>query len=166
MSNKRLALAAPVLLAALFAWTAGSAAPGPMGLAAAADGSAITKADYYYPGDYGYGEPPRDGRGLGDIPGAVIGGAVGAVTGAIGGAIHGSEYYARPYYGPAYYEYRGGYYGGGYYGGGYYGDGGYASGFEDSPAAACQRNFPTFDPETGTYITDDGEEVLCPYLDR
>jgi hypothetical protein len=40
---------------------------------------------------------------------------------------------------------------------------GYAYGY-GSGAAACARNFRSFDPETGTYTTYAGEQVLCPYL--
>jgi hypothetical protein len=30
--------------------------------------------------------------------------------------------------------------------------------------AQCARDFRSFDPETGTYITSSGRERLCPYL--
>jgi hypothetical protein len=29
---------------------------------------------------------------------------------------------------------------------------------------ACERDFPHFDPRTGTYINRYGEERICPYL--
>lgn len=43
-----------------------------------------------------------------------------------------------------------------------------ARGISESAAqermARCARDFDTFDPETGTYITRSGHERLCPYL--
>lgn len=43
-----------------------------------------------------------------------------------------------------------------------------ARGISESAAhdrfARCARDFDTFDPESGTYITRSGRERLCPYL--
>ena len=43
-----------------------------------------------------------------------------------------------------------------------------AKGISESSAndriARCARDFRSFDPDTGTYITRSGEERLCPYL--
>ena len=43
-----------------------------------------------------------------------------------------------------------------------------ANGISESSArdrfARCARDFRSFDPETGTYITRSGHERLCPYL--
>ncbi len=149
MSYKELAFATAAVLAALPALTAANAGPAFNGLALQRNDASAVKIDYYYPGYY-YGEPPYYGRGLADVPGDVIDGALGVVGGAIGGALNGSDYYARPYptYGPS------------YYGGPYYGA------YEESPVAACQRDFPSFVPETGTFFTDSGEEFICPYLER
>lgn len=179
MFYKGLMFAAAAVLAAFSTLTAASAGAPFNGIALKRDGASITKIDYYYPG-YDYSEAPYYGEGLADVPGYerdpadvpgygrepaeaprygggladgdVIGGALGAVTGAIDGAIHGSGAYARPYYGPGYDEapfYRG-----------------YSGAYEESPVAACQRNFPYFDPRTGTYVTESGEEFVCPYLER
>jgi hypothetical protein len=69
----------------------------------------------------------------------------------------------------------------GYYGG-YYGDGGLFAipgeiiggaagiiggpiGYGGSGEAACARQFRSFDPASGTYVTYSGERVMCPYLD-
>lgn len=111
--------------------------------------------------------PYDGGPGLAAIPGAVIGGAVGVVTGALKGAAQGaargSEYFSRPYYGPGYSYYGPGYYGSTSYGGGW---GDYQGTFEDGSVAACERDFASFDPASGTYIDGNGVELLCPYLDR
>ncbi len=165
MFYKGLVFATAAVLATLSALTAASAAPAFNGIVLERDGASITKVDYYYPGGYdgeapyygnreapyyGNTEAPYRGGGLAD--GDVIGGALGAVTGAIGGALHGSGAYGRPYYGPSYYD------------GPNYGN--YSGAYEESPVSACERSFPSFDPQTGTYITDSGDEFLCPYLDR
>jgi len=39
-----------------------------------------------------------------------------------------------------------------------------ALGEGDSGEAACSRRFRSFDPETGTYTTYSGQQVMCPYL--
>ena len=39
-----------------------------------------------------------------------------------------------------------------------------ALGDGDSGEAACARRFRSFDPETGTYTTYSGQQVMCPYL--
>jgi BA14K-like protein len=41
------------------------------------------------------------------------------------------------------------------------GSGGYEAA---SPEELCRARFRSFDPETGTYTTYDGDTVLCPYL--
>lgn len=41
---------------------------------------------------------------------------------------------------------------------------GYNAPYPRDGIAACQRRFRSFDPETGTYMTRSGEQVLCPYL--
>ncbi len=179
MFYKGLTFAAAAILASVSALTAASAGPAFNGFALQRNGVSITKIDYYYPG-YDDGEAPYSGGGLADVPGYgrdpadapgywrgpadapgygrgladgdVIGGALGVITGAIGGALHGSGTYARPYDRPGYDDapyYRG-----------------YSGAYEESPVEACQRNFPYFDPRTGTYLAENGEEFVCPYLER
>ena len=178
MSYKGLMLGAAAGLAALSACGPANAGPSPAIAAAQPTGSAIVRAGYrhdrgYY--DYGYG--PYYGGGLFALPGQIVGGALGmaggALAGAVEGAVYGAEAFSAPYYASGYYS--GPYYGYRYrYGynsyGGYGGYGGYGYGYggayEDSGVAACERNFRSFDPASGTYITYDGVEVLCPYLDR
>ena len=49
------------------------------------------------------------------------------------------------------------------YGGGWsYRD--YGGSYARSGEAACEREFRSFDPETGTYINRYGERAFCPYL--
>jgi BA14K-like protein len=80
------------------------------------------------------------------------------------------------YYGPGYYYYDGGLLDipgeaiagaegivGGVLAGPRYGYG-YGYGYELGGAAACAREYRSFDPATGTYTTYSGEQVLCPYL--
>jgi len=87
-------------------------------------------------------------------PGWGWGVAGGLAAGAlIGGAL------AAPYY-------YGGYYGGGpYYGGAYYADPGYYA----EPYAGggggveyCMQRFRSYDPNTGTYMGNDGRRHPCP----
>ena len=84
-------------------------------------------------------------------------------------------------YGRGYRGY-GGYYGPGPYYGGYYRPHYYAPppvtyyetrpyesrpperAYGDDAVARCASRFKSFDPRTGTYVTYDGEERLCPYL--
>jgi hypothetical protein len=136
-----LAAAAAVLLAAPLSQTA-SAAPLPGAELAPKADSQVTKAQFgLY---FGFGEP----------------------------SYYSSPYYGRPYYpsygyGPSYgyspyYGYRSSYsyrpaaptY--------YYGAPG--AGFGSDAVAACASRFRSFDPRTGTYVTYEGEVVLCPYL--
>ncbi len=37
-------------------------------------------------------------------------------------------------------------------------------GYGDDAVARCASRFRSFNPRTGTYVTYDGEERLCPYL--
>ena len=84
--------------------------------------------------------------------------------------------YGRPYRGS-----YGGYYGPGpYYGGyyrpysegpplpppAYYAPRPYAGGSrdDDDAVARCASRYRSFNPRTGTYVNNDGEERLCPYL--
>jgi len=179
MLYKGLMFATATVVAAFSTLTAASAVPF-NGIALQHNDTLITKMDYYYPG-YDEGEAPYYGEGLADVPGYgrdladvpgyywrgpaeaprygrgladgdVIGGALGAVTGAIAGALHGSGTYARPYYSPSYDEAPH--------------DSGYGGAYHESPVAACQRNFPYFDARTGTYVTESGDEFVCPYLER
>lgn len=121
------------------------------------------EADPAWNREYGDVPAPRTygGPGLAAIPGAVIGGAAGAIAGAFNGAARGaargSAYFSRPYYGARSY-------GGAYYGGEGWGD--LREGLQDDGAAACERDFASFDRTTGTYIDGYGSELMCPYLER
>ncbi|MGO9544414.1 MAG: BA14K family protein [Rhodomicrobium sp.] len=100
---------------------------------------------------------------------------------------YGQDYNDSAYYTPKYYSdtrddrdyggddtaYRSRYYGNTYYGsegddGTYYGGqySAYAGAYEERGAAACAREFRSFDPASGTYSTYDGRQVVCPYLER
>jgi hypothetical protein len=66
--------------------------------------------------------------------------------------------YARSHYSPA------SYYGGEYRVADRQYPGLSGASYEAGGVAACEREFRSFDPETGTYIDYDGEQVACPYL--
>jgi len=109
--------------------------------------------------------------------------AAGAV---VGGLLAAPYYYGgySPYYytGYAPYYYGGGYApygGGGYYvdRGGYYGDGGYAGGYRGGYAGGyaggygggggggveyCMQRYRTYDPNSGTFMGNDGRRHPCP----
>jgi len=76
----------------------------------------------------------------------------GAGAGFAAGALVGSAL-AAPYY-----------YGGPYYGEPYYGDGPYAydEGPGDDAEAYCEQRFRSYDPESGTYLGNDGRRHPCP----
>ncbi len=84
-----------------------------------------------------------------------------------GGSYEGGPYYSGRYNDRAYdsssYERHP------YYGSSYYAradNGSYEGAYKGSGVAACERQFQSFDPASGTYITYGGEVVPCPYLDR
>jgi hypothetical protein len=106
----------------------------------------------------------RGGGGGGFIPGAVAGALVGGAIAAGGGY----GYYGGPgYYDQGYYDQ--GYYGGdqGYYGGdpAYYNNGAMAQvpgpGGDDA-VAYCTQRFRSYDPQSGTYLGNDGARHPCP----
>ena len=108
----------------------------------------------------------------------------GIAAGAIVGGLLAAPYYYggySPYYYTGYAPYYGGgyapYYGGGYYvdRGGYYGDGGYAGGYRGGYAGGyaggygggggveyCMRRYRTYDPQSGTFMGNDGRRHPCP----
>jgi BA14K-like protein len=92
------------------------------------------------------------GGGGGFIPGAVAGALVG---GAIAAGAGGYGYYGGPGYDP------------GYYGGdpGYYDDGAVAvapAPAGDDGTAYCMQRFRSYDPQSGTYMGNDGYRHPCP----
>ncbi len=94
---------------------------------------------------YGYGWGGRGwygGRGWGWGAGGFAAGAI------IGGAIA-----AAPYY-----------YGGGPYYGGYYAAPGYYADSEggDDAVAYCMQRYRTYDPNSGTFMGNDGRRHPCP----
>ena len=94
--------------------------------------------------------------GCGFGAGVAIGGLLAAPY-YYGGYYGGGPYYADPYYAePGYYQGGGGYYQGG--GGPYYqGGGGGGGGVE-----YCMRRYRTYNPNTGTFIGNDGRPHPCP----
>ena len=97
------------------------------------------------------------GGGGGFIPGAVAGAVV-------GGAIAAGTGYGY-YGGPGYYDQ--GYYDQGYYGGdlAYYDNGAMAEApgpGGDDAVAYCTQRFRSYDPQSGTYMGNDGARHPCP----
>jgi hypothetical protein len=95
------------------------------------------------------------GRGGGFIPGAVAGAVVGGAIAAGAGGYG--------YYGPGYDQ---GYYGGDQYSDQYYDDSGAMA---EAPAPAgddavsyCVQRFRSYDPQSGTYMGNDGYRHPCP----
>jgi hypothetical protein len=94
----------------------------------------------------------RGGGGGGFIPGAVAGAV-------IGGAIATGGYGGYGYGGPGYDQ--------GYYGGDqYYDDGGAMAAAPapdgDDGVAYCMQRFRSYDPQSGTYMGNDGYRHPCP----
>jgi hypothetical protein len=90
----------------------------------------------------------RGGGGGGFIPGAVAGAVVG---GALASGAYG--YYGGPGYGPGYYDDQ-------YYDGGAVAvapDGG-----GDDGVAYCMQTYRSYDPQSGTYMGNDGYRHPCP----
>ena len=100
-----------------------------------------------YRGGYAGGGYRRDGGG-GFIPGAVAGAVVG---GALASGAYG--YYGAPDYGPGYYDDQG------------YDDAAVAvmpdSGGDDS-VTYCMQTYRSYDPQSGTYMGNDGYRHPCP----
>jgi hypothetical protein len=148
MSKRVLSLTAAVVAASIASYVSvASAAPFADGLAIKnAAGSNIETVRW---GGGGWG-----GRGWGGRGG--WGWGVGA--GLVGGAIIGGALAAPYYYGP-----------GPYYGPGYYGPGPYAPApvYGPGPAgpdaiAYCSRKYRSYDPNTGTFLGNDGLRHPCP----
>ncbi|MGO9475335.1 MAG: BA14K family protein [Rhodomicrobium sp.] len=137
----------------------GGALTAPFGDGAYYDGPYYDSS--YYGSPY-YGSPYYSG---GYDDGRYYGGAYVSGSSAYDG--YGSRYDGRTYddgrYDRASYD-RPAYYGGAYYAGSNYGAHGGAYG--ESGVAACEREFRSFDPASGTYVTYGGEVLPCPYLDR
>jgi BA14K-like protein len=103
-------------------------------------------------GGGGYRGGYHGGGGGGFIPGAVAGALVG---GAIAAGAGGYGYYGGPGYDQ------------GYYGGdpGYYDDGAVAVAPEpagDDGTSYCMQRFRSYDPQSGTYMGNDGYRHPCP----
>jgi hypothetical protein len=95
----------------------------------------------YYRGGGGY---YRGGGGF--IPGAIAGAV-------IGGAIASGGYYGGPVYAPGYYD------------DGYYDDGAVAvapAPAGDDSVGYCMQRYRSYDPNSGTYLGNDGYRHPCP----
>ena len=97
------------------------------------------------------GHPGGGGFIPGAVAGALVGGAIAAGSGGYG------------YYGPGYDQ---GYYGGDQYSDQYYDDSGAMA---EAPAPAgddavsyCVQRFRSYDPQSGTYMGNDGYRHPCP----
>jgi hypothetical protein len=98
-----------------------------------------------YQGGYGDHHRRRGGGG-GFIPGAVAGAV-------IGGAIASQGYYGGPgYYAPGYYDDQ------------YYDDGAVVvvAPQGDDDVAYCRQTYRSYDPQSGTYLGNDGYRHPCP----
>ena len=99
-----------------------------------------------YQGGYGGQHRRRGGGGGGFIPGAVAGAL-------IGGAIASQGYYGGPgYYAPGYYDDQ------------YYDDGAVVvvAPQGDDAVAYCMQTYRSYDPQSGTYLGNDGYRHPCP----
>jgi hypothetical protein len=146
--SRYLSLAAAALVATGLAHTATPVAAAPVSgpaIAQIAPGSDIETVRW---GRGGWGW----GLGAGLLGGAIIGGAL-----------------AAPYY----YGYGPGYYGAPYYGPAYAPGPGYAPGYGPGPGygagpgggadvAYCARKYRSYDPNTGTFLGNDGVRHACP----
>jgi hypothetical protein len=108
-----------------------------------------------FSGGGGYRGGYRGGGGGGFIPGAVAGAVVGGAIAAGAGGYG--------YYGPGYDQ---GYYGGDQYSDQYYDDSG-AMAAAPAPAGDdgvnyCMQRFRSYDPQSGTYMGNDGYRHPCP----
>ena len=80
---------------------------------------------------------------------------------AIGGALASQAYYGGGYYDPGYG------YGQDYYDNGYYDDGGGVVAVAPGPGgddstAYCMQRYRSYDPQSGTYLGNDGYRHPCP----
>jgi len=103
----------------------------------------------YYRGGGGGGYYRGGGGGGGFIPGAVAGAVIGGAIAAGSGG-----YYGGPAYAPGYYD------------DGYYDDGAVAvapapTGGDDS-VSYCMQRYRSYDPNSGTYLGNDGYRHPCP----
>jgi len=88
------------------------------------------------------------------------GGGGGFIPGAVAGAVIGGAIASQGYYGGS------DYYAPGYYDNGYYDDGGAvavapAPGGDDA-VAYCMQTYRSYDPQSGTYLGNDGYRHPCP----
>jgi hypothetical protein len=88
------------------------------------------------------------------------GGGGGFIPGAVAGAVIGGAIASQGYYGGS------DYYAPGYYDNGYYDDGGVvavapAPGGDDA-VAYCMQTYRSYDPQSGTYLGNDGYRHPCP----
>jgi BA14K-like protein len=134
MSKSIRVFAGAALLASVTAGMMASAAAAPIGQPAAMAWPASNLAEQVY----------WRGRGWGWGGGAFVGGlAAGAL---IGGAIAAPYYYGSPYY----------------YGPRYAPAPAYAPPPEDDSTAYCAQHYRSYDPNTGTFLGNDGRRHPCP----
>jgi hypothetical protein len=141
MSNRILSWSAAALAAATLAGAATMASATPLSGARAIGNAVPSAVETVRWGRGGWGW----GLGAGLVGGAIIGGALAAPY------YYGYGPYGAPYYGPGPYP--------------AYGPGpgpGYGPGPGGDAVATCARKYKSYDPQTGTFLGNDGQRHPCP----